>query len=130
MDVTIVALAERFPRAFFVYERRRRPLKVGIYDDFIAAARDIPADELGVALRVYTRNLGYLLACKVGAARIIPPASRPAPSARRRRGTRQPGREVARQARRAAGIIGAWLRQSSELHPESRLVRSAWVSPI
>jgi hypothetical protein len=40
---TIAALAARFPRAFFVYERRRRPLKIGIHLDLAVAAPDIPA---------------------------------------------------------------------------------------
>ena len=29
----IVLLAERFPARFFVYEGRRRPLKIGIHND-------------------------------------------------------------------------------------------------
>ena len=34
----IAALADLFPAAFTVYEQRRRPLKIGIHDDILAAA--------------------------------------------------------------------------------------------
>jgi ProP effector len=67
---TIVALAARFSKAFSVYERRRRPLKLGIHHDIVAAAPDILMKELHAALSCYVNNVGYLYACKAGAARI------------------------------------------------------------
>jgi ProP effector len=67
---TIGALAAKFPKAFFVYERRRRPLKLGIHLDIAAAAPEIPAKEIRTALRIYVTNTGYLHACKAGATRI------------------------------------------------------------
>jgi ProP effector len=64
-------LAERWPNCFFVYERRRRALKIGIYLDVLAAADGaITPNELKLALRLYCSNRGYLLACREGAARI------------------------------------------------------------
>jgi len=33
----IEKLADRFPACFAVYEKRRRPLKIGIHDDLVAA---------------------------------------------------------------------------------------------
>lgn len=35
-DATTI-LSEWFPLAFFVFEQRRKPLKVGIYDDILQA---------------------------------------------------------------------------------------------
>jgi ProP effector len=58
---TIAILAERFPAAFIVYARRRKPLKLGIFDDLLAAtAGSIPPDALKAALQRYTRHFGYL----------------------------------------------------------------------
>jgi hypothetical protein len=62
----IAGLAELCPKAVFVYERRRRPLKIGIYEDLAAkVAGSITPDELKLALRTYTRNPGYLRAMRV-----------------------------------------------------------------
>jgi len=64
-------LCERFPKTFFLFERRRRPLKLGIRDDIIAALGDaIEPKLLGAALRRYTTNLFYLRAQQQGASRI------------------------------------------------------------
>jgi ProP effector len=67
----ISLLCEHFPQAFVLFEQRRRPLKVGIYDD-IAAVLDgaITKNELANALRVYCGNSAYLHATRAGAARI------------------------------------------------------------
>ena len=46
----ITLLAERFPACFAIFERQRRPLKVGINQDIIGAVGLAP-DELGRALR-------------------------------------------------------------------------------
>lgn len=67
----IAVLADFWPQTFSLYERRRRPLKLGIHRDIEAAAAGaITAEEIKVALRSYCCNIGYLLACKEGAARI------------------------------------------------------------
>lgn len=64
-------LATWYPRAFFVYEHRRRPLKVGIAHDLAAAtAGAIVASDVKTALGCYTGNAGYLAACREGAARV------------------------------------------------------------
>jgi sRNA-binding protein len=68
---TIVALSEFFPQYFFAYEKGRKPLKVGIWNDVKAALGDaITAKELTKAIQCYTTNWRYLQACQPGAARI------------------------------------------------------------
>ena len=64
----ITLLAERFP-AFFAVLEARRPLKIGIHIDIIAAVSVAPV-ELGRALQRYTHSDGYLAKFKPGAARI------------------------------------------------------------
>jgi ProP effector len=69
----IEILAERFPRAFAVYEKRRVPLKLGIRADLLPLlvdSRVITERELKVALNYYTRSWGYLRASVEGAWRI------------------------------------------------------------
>jgi len=63
--------AERFPKAFFVYERRRKPLKVAIDKD-LAAALDgaLTARELHLGLGWYTRNAAYRAKLRKGAWRV------------------------------------------------------------
>lgn len=64
-------LFERFPNCFVRFERRRRPLKVGLHLDLLRALDgEVTAAELSHALSVYTGNLRYLDACKIGAGRI------------------------------------------------------------
>ena len=71
IDDAIELLCERFPRAFFQFERKRVPLKVGIRDDIIAAIGDaIDHQLLGMALRYYTSNFCYRRTQKAGVARI------------------------------------------------------------
>src|SRR6516165_614224 len=68
---TIIALADLFPQCFAVFQQRRNALKVGIRDDVLTALGGaITAKEAGFALRIYTSNPGYLLACKNGAPRV------------------------------------------------------------
>jgi sRNA-binding protein len=64
----IAVLAERFPVCFAV-GRYRQPLKVGIRDE-VQAALAISEKEAAFALRVYTNNARYLLACTEDAPRI------------------------------------------------------------
>jgi sRNA-binding protein len=64
---TLELLAARWPLAFSIYEKHKKPLKIGIDQDIAAALADvIVSDELKSALRYYTGNIGYLLACREG----------------------------------------------------------------
>jgi sRNA-binding protein len=64
-------LAETFPRSFFVYEGRRRPLKIGIDKDVLTALDGVitPA-ELHRALGFYCSNPAYLSHTRKGAWRL------------------------------------------------------------
>jgi sRNA-binding protein len=68
----IELLTEQYPACFQVYGARRRPLKIGINADAVAALNGVATvQEIGNALRVYTANFCYLRACThAGAARI------------------------------------------------------------
>jgi ProP effector len=68
----ITRLAELCPKAIFVYEQRRRPFAIGIRDQIAErVAGALTPDELKLALRAYTRNVGYLRAmAQPGAMRI------------------------------------------------------------
>jgi ProP effector len=69
--VVIELLAEQFPKCFAVYEQRRRPLKIGIYNELLAALDGaVTKRELHTALGVYTSNPAYLRALVAGAVRI------------------------------------------------------------
>lgn len=64
-------LVHRFPKAFAWHELRRRPLKVGIHDDILAAFNGtVTPAELSKALRVYVTNKIYRSRLKAGATRI------------------------------------------------------------
>jgi sRNA-binding protein len=53
-------LAETWPAAFSIYEARRRPLKIGIRDEILAALDGaVTPAELGLALRCYVSNRVY-----------------------------------------------------------------------
>jgi ProP effector len=65
----IAGLATQFPDCFVVNERQRRPLKVGIHRDILAATTAFSADELSAGLKYYTGALGYLAAVVEGAER-------------------------------------------------------------
>jgi ProP effector len=62
-------LAEQFPNCFSVWERRRRPLRIGIFDDLVATGAMAPA-QISLALKFYTANAGYCRALQAGADRI------------------------------------------------------------
>jgi ProP effector len=66
----IARLAELFPACFFVNQRQRRPLKVDIHLDILAATTTFSPDELGDGLKFYVNAFGYLRAVKAGAERI------------------------------------------------------------
>jgi sRNA-binding protein len=67
----IAALADLFPATFILYERRRKPLKIGIHADLLARLDGaLTTRETSIALGHYCRAFGYLAACKPGATRI------------------------------------------------------------
>jgi sRNA-binding protein len=66
----IAVLAERFPAAFFVFEQRRRPLKIGVFDEIVGAASDLDIRRLKLAVRLYTSAVGYQRSLVEGAPRI------------------------------------------------------------
>jgi sRNA-binding protein len=69
--IVLGILADKFPACFAIYERRRRPLKLGIHHDIIAALDGaIAPRDLSSALRCYVANAGYLRACTEDADRI------------------------------------------------------------
>jgi ProP effector len=71
IQAAIGLLAARFPATFFVFERRRKPIKLGIHLDLLAALGGaITPDELGHVLRFYCGNGAYLHTLVEGAARI------------------------------------------------------------
>lgn len=64
-------LCELYPKAFVRYERRRRPLKVGITGDLLKALEGaVTEEELALALRCYCANAVYRGRLKAGAVRI------------------------------------------------------------
>jgi sRNA-binding protein len=68
---TITALADLYPACFAVFQERRKPLKVGVRDDVIAALNGAITDkEVSLALRWYCGDSGYLKACTEGTERI------------------------------------------------------------
>jgi sRNA-binding protein len=67
----ITRLAELCPARIFVWEKRRRPLQVGIREAISARVGDaIAPDELNIAMRAYVRSIGYLTAVARGDKRI------------------------------------------------------------
>lgn len=72
----IACLAELWPRAFAVYQPQRRPLKIGIDKDIIAAAGaaiaagSLTVAELKLALAIYCGNINYLRKLHESAERI------------------------------------------------------------
>ena len=71
IDETIAVLCREFPKCFVMFERRRRPLKLGLHLDIIAALGErIDRRLLRQALRCYTSNIHYRASQKPGAPRI------------------------------------------------------------
>lgn len=67
----IAKLAEKFPLAFHVYERRRKPLAIGIHKAIKEQCPELTEVEIKQRLRYYCNNGFYLKACcVVGANRI------------------------------------------------------------
>jgi ProP effector len=67
----LALLAEKWPACFQIFEQRRRPIKVGIHLDILAALGGVVTSaEVKSALRLYAGNLGYPLACREGVERV------------------------------------------------------------
>lgn len=67
----LLSLRQRFPQAICrLNARRRKPLKVGIDIDILAAMPELAPVDLNLALSVYTTAPAYLEACTEGAPRI------------------------------------------------------------
>jgi ProP effector len=67
----IAVLEERWPKACFMPEHRRKPLKVGIRQDIVAAGfNELKPNVLGHALRIYCCNRRYLERLRPNAMRI------------------------------------------------------------
>ena len=103
IDETIAVLCREFPKCFVMFERRRRPLKLGIHLDIIAALGErIDRRLLRQALRFYTSNIHYRASQKPGVPRTATPA---APSRKRTRrvppGMSPLGRPVSVPSRRS-----------------------------
>ena len=62
----LALLCSTYPKCFFMYERRRKPLKIGIRDDI----KGIEEEILRRALKIYVLNGWYRKGLKVGAKRI------------------------------------------------------------
>ena len=74
-EQAIQALAEEYPKAFFIVGQRRKPLKLGIEKDIeadLAKANDSPLLDYDItdALAWYTSHVGYLSACIAGTDRV------------------------------------------------------------
>lgn len=68
---TITLLEERWPKAFFLREVKRKPLKIGVDRDIVAALNGTLApDQLRDALRSYVAAAGYLRALQPNATRV------------------------------------------------------------
>ena len=63
-------LEARWPKAFFLNQTRRKPLKVGIRHDIVAAGVELTPSALSNALRTYTINRFYQQSLRVGAGRV------------------------------------------------------------
>jgi ProP effector len=71
VDAVLDLLCELFPKAFVRHEARRRPLKIGIRDDLLAALDGaVTPAELSRALGFYCGNKVYRSRLHVGATRI------------------------------------------------------------
>ena len=71
VNEALAQLCAKFPKSFFLYQYRRRPLKIGIHLDIEAALGDaIERPLLRRALRFYFVNFGYQGSLRTGAARL------------------------------------------------------------
>ena len=63
-------LVQRFPAAFKPQGQPRLPLKIGIYDDIISLAPDLPEAEVKNAIRLYVNQRFYNRVIIEGAPRV------------------------------------------------------------
>ena len=71
ISAVLELLTETYPKCFALFERRRRPLKIGIHEDILVAlAGAVTPEELSAALRVYVTNGVYRSRLIAGATRI------------------------------------------------------------
>jgi ProP effector len=105
VQAVIALLVEAFPKAFVIYERRRRPLKIGVHLDILATMNGaVTPAELDHALQCYTSNAVYLDACRLGAFRIDlngEPAGEVSPPHAARAAARLAARRLRQIARKA-----------------------------
>jgi sRNA-binding protein len=105
VQAAIALLAEVFPKAYAIYEARRRPLAIGIHHDILASMGGaITPEELNSALRYYVGNSAYLRACRPGASRIDldgEPVGEVSLQHAARAAARLAGRQLRRAARKA-----------------------------
>ena len=71
IQAVVELLTEKWPTVFSVYENRRRPLKIGIHHEILAALDGaVTPAELSLALRYYVCNRVYRSRLVAGAVRI------------------------------------------------------------
>ena len=70
IEATLTLLAGKYPAVFVLLESKRKPLKLGIRDDVIAALPELKPNHVGTALHAYTGTPGYLMRVVEGAERI------------------------------------------------------------
>lgn len=63
-------LVEKFPACFAPKGAQKRPLKIGIMEDLVAAFPDVPRSKIGTGLYDYTSGPTYIGNLKAGAERI------------------------------------------------------------
>jgi ProP effector len=67
----LTLLCDRFPKTFFMYQERRKPLKLGIrYDVEAILGETVERKLLLRAMKIYIVNIGYLKSQRAGAVRI------------------------------------------------------------
>ena len=59
-----------FPQAFAPFGQPKKPLKIGIFSDILAACPDLKPWALGFALKDYCEGLSYKRALAAGGARV------------------------------------------------------------
>ena len=65
-----ICLAERFPKCFTAFQKKRKPLKIGIHGDIADQFGDtVDRKTLALALRLYTGNVFYRMAQREGVPR-------------------------------------------------------------
>jgi ProP effector len=69
-DDLVEKLAALWPKAFFINQDARKPLKLGIHRDMVGHAHGLSGTDLRRALGQYCNSPGYLAACTEGAERI------------------------------------------------------------